>query len=51
MHLLHIAQYTIQNRNVHILVLNSALLDMEEVHCGIFLNWSVVNESLKQTTS
>ena len=28
-------QYTIQNRNVHISVLNGALWDMELVHCGI----------------
>ena len=49
MHLLHILKYTfqdsivflipqcpIQNRNVHISVLkDDALLDMEQVHCGI----------------
>ena len=47
MHLLYITQCTIQNRNVLILVLNSALLDMEELHCGIFSDWSVVNESIE----
>ena len=35
MHLFHIPQCTIQNRNVHISVLNSALWDMEQVHSGI----------------
>ena len=35
MHLFHIPQCTIQNRNVHISVLNGALWDMEQVHCGI----------------
>ena len=35
MHLSHIPQYTIQNRNVHISVLNGALWDMKQVHCGI----------------
>ena len=35
MHLFHIPQYTIQNRNVHISVLNGALWDMKQVHCGI----------------
>ena len=35
MHLSHIPQCTIQNRNVHISVLNSALWDMGQVHCGI----------------
>ena len=35
MHLFHIPQYTIQNRNVHISVLNGALWDMGQVHCGI----------------
>ena len=27
--------YTIQNRNVHITVMNGALWDMEQVHCAI----------------
>ena len=36
MHLFHIPQYSIKNRNVHISVLNEeALLDMEQVHSGI----------------
>ena len=35
MHLFHIPQCTIQNRNVHISVLNGAFGDMEQVHCGI----------------
>ena len=35
MHLFHIPQCNIQNRNVHISVLNVALWDMEQVHCGI----------------
>ena len=34
-HLSHIPQCTIQNKNVPISVLNSALLDMGQVHCGI----------------
>ena len=35
MHLVHIPKCTNQNRNVHISVLNGALWDMGEVHCGI----------------
>ena len=35
MHLFHIPQCPIQNRNVHISVLNGALWDMEQVHSGI----------------
>ena len=35
MHLFHIPQYSIQNRNVHISVLNEALWDMEHVHSRI----------------
>ena len=34
-HLLHIPQCTIQNRNVHISVLNGALWDMAQVYYGI----------------
>ena len=34
-HLFCIPQYIIQNRNVHISVLNYALWDMEQVYCGI----------------
>ena len=35
MHLFHIPQCSIENRNVHISVLNGALWDMEQVHSGI----------------
>ena len=35
MHLSHIPQCTIQNRNVPISVLNDALWDMEQLQCGI----------------
>ena len=35
MHLSYIPQYTIQNRNVHISVLNGALWDIEQVHFEI----------------
>ena len=35
MQLLHIPQCTIQNRNVHIFVLNIASWDVGGVHCGI----------------
>ena len=35
MHLSSIPQYTIENRNVHISVLNGVLRDMGEVHFGI----------------
>ena len=35
MHMPHIPQYTIQNRNVHISVLNGALCDMGQEHSGI----------------
>ena len=31
----HIPQYTIQNRNEHISVLNAVLWNMKQVHCGI----------------
>ena len=36
MHLSHIPQCSIQNRNVHISVLNGALWNMEQVHSGIY---------------
>ena len=36
MHLLQIPQCTIQNRNVHISVLNGALWDVWQVRCGIY---------------
>ena len=35
MHLSYTPQCTIQSRNVHISVLNGALWDMRQVHCGI----------------
>ena len=35
MHMLHIPQFIIQKRNVHISVLNGVLWYMEQVHCGI----------------
>ena len=35
MHLFHIPQCTIQNRNVDISVLNGALWDKQQLHCGI----------------
>ena len=35
MHLFHVPQYFIENRNVHISVLNGALWDMEQVHSRI----------------
>ena len=35
MHLSHIPQCTIQNRNVHISVLNGVLWNMGQLHCGV----------------
>ena len=35
MHLFHMPECSIQNRNVHISVLNRAFWDMEHVHSGI----------------
>ena len=35
MHLFHIPECSIQNRNMHISVLNGAFWDMEQVHSGI----------------
>ena len=35
MHLFHIPECSIQNRNVQISVLNGAFWDMEQVHFGI----------------
>ena len=35
MQLFHIPQFTIQNRNVHIFVLNGALWDVKQLHCWI----------------
>ena len=37
MHLFHIPECSIQNRNVHISVLNGAFWDMEQVHHEIGL--------------
>ena len=34
MHLSHIVQYTIQNRNVHFPILGGTLLDIVQVQCG-----------------
>ena len=36
-HMSHIPQYTIQNRNVYISVLNGVLWDMGHVFFGIFV--------------
>ena len=36
MQLFQIPECSIQNRNVHIFVLNGALLDMEQVHFGVY---------------
>ena len=47
LHLSHIPQYTIQNRHVHISVLNCALWDMGQAHCGICEFWSIVNDEWK----
>ena len=33
---MHVPQRSIQNRNVHISVLNGALWDMEQVNSGIY---------------
>ena len=38
MYLSHIPQCTIQNRNVHISILDGVLWDMGQVQCGFFLN-------------
>ena len=35
MHMSHIPQCTIQNRNVHIPILIGVLWDMGQMHCGI----------------
>ena len=47
LHLSHIPQCTIQNRHVHISVLNCALWDMGQAHCGICEFWSIVNDEWK----
>ena len=36
MHLSHMPEYTIHNRNVHISVMNGVFWHMGQVHCGIF---------------
>ena len=36
MHLFHIPQCSIQNKNVHISVLSGGMWDMEQVHSGIY---------------
>ena len=41
MHLSHISQCTIANRNVRISVRNGVLWDMGKVHNGICENWSM----------
>ena len=43
---LHITQCIIQNRNVHISVLNGALWDMEQVHYGIYDIWYISSHAL-----
>ena len=50
MHLSHIPQYTIQNRNVHISLRNGVLWDMEQVHyvideLGLLERWSFATET------
>ena len=50
MRLSHIPQCTIQNRNVHIFVLNGALWDMGQEHCGICetgLFWYLITSSFQ----
>ena len=48
MRMLHIRQYSIQNRNMHISVLNGALWEMEQAHSGICeLGQYIFPESLK----
>ena len=50
MHLSHVPPYTIQNRNVHISVLNGVLWDMEQEHSGIYeiglLFWTKLNKQI-----
>ena len=52
MHLFYIPQCIIQNRNVHISVLNGALWDMEQVHYEICelvqLIWTLCDETQLQ---
>ena len=56
MHLFHTPQCNIQNKNVHISVLNSALLDMKQVHCGIcefgqFIDWFTQHRKYRALTN
>ena len=44
MHLFRIPQGSIQNRNVHISVLNGALWDMEQVQYGICEHFWLIHE-------
>ena len=48
MHLFHIPQCFIQNRNVHISVLNGALCDIEQVYTGIY-EWGQLALALQST--
>ena len=53
MHLIHIPQCTIQNRNVRVFVLNGVLLDVEQVNCGICeitLDGNLEHNDWKQNT-
>ena len=43
MHESHIPQCTIQNKKVHISVLNGVLWDMRQVYCGIFFRLVVIH--------
>ena len=44
MHLCHTPQSIIQKRNVYISVLNDALWDMGQVHCGIYEIYRIMHE-------
>ena len=44
------AKYTIQNRNVHISVLNGVLCAMGQVHCGIFSLFILFTRSWSHST-
>ena len=43
MQLFHIPQFTIQNWNGHIYVLNGALWDVGQVHCRIYEIGQLIN--------
>ena len=56
MHLFHITECSIQNRNVHTCVLNRIFCDMERVHSGIFeiglfspCRWITLKDTAKST--